>query len=176
MTAEPVPSSASAPSPTTTITVSVNGAPRTATIDSRMLLIHFIREELRLTGGHVGCVSGRCGCCTVLLNSQPVKACLVLAVQADRGTLTTIEGLSPGPDALHPIQQAFWDRDAAECGYCTPGMIMAAYGLLTNNPRACNEEIREAISGNLCRCTGYRNIVRAIEQARDDLAGQQGVV
>ncbi len=161
-----------APAATVTVNVTVNGIMRTATIESRMLLIHFIRDELRLTGSHVGCESGRCGCCTVIFNSMPVKACLVLAAQADGGSLTTIEGLATEPDLLHPIQQAFWDCDAAECGFCTPGMIMAAYGLLRTNPRPGLSEIREAISGNLCRCTGYRNIVQAIEQARDNQVGE----
>jgi carbon-monoxide dehydrogenase small subunit len=154
------------------IDVRVNGEPVRRCVPARMLLIHFLREELRLTGHHVGCVSGRCGCCTVYLDDRPVKACLMLAVQVDGRSLTTVEGLSSSPDELHPVQEAFWACDAVECGFCTPGMIMSAYALLQRDPKPDTSAIAEALGGNLCRCTGYVNIVRAVEQARDVLASE----
>jgi aerobic carbon-monoxide dehydrogenase small subunit len=207
------------------IAVTVNGEPRQAEVEPRLLLVHFLRDVLGLTGAHVGCVIGRCGCCTVLWNGRPVKSCMVYAVQTDGSDLLTVEGLgnlppppslpcegrgepdtpglveptaplppqgeaglpaTPAPASsppflrreggrgglgLHPLQQAFWEADAVECGYCTSGMLMAAYGLLRQNPTPTDEEIKVAISGNLCRCTGYRNIVTAIRAAADAMAG-----
>ncbi|MBI4528729.1 MAG: (2Fe-2S)-binding protein [Deltaproteobacteria bacterium] len=129
-----------------------------------MLLVHFLRDMLQLTGTHIGCVVGRCGACTVLWNGRPVKSCMVLAIQTHGSEVTTIEGLSQN-DRLLPLQEAFLESDAIECGYCTPGMVMAAYGLLLKNPSAGEAEIKRAISGNLCRCTGYVNIVKAIQSA-----------
>jgi len=187
------------------IAVTVNGAERRAEIEPRLLLIHFLRDVLGLTGAHVGCVIGRCGCCTVLWNGRPVKSCMVYAVQTDGGDVLTVEGLGPlsppappspqggeggttpcepaleaplppmgeggvGGRGLHPLQQAFWEADAVECGYCTAGMLMAAWGLLRQNPTPTDEEIKQAISGNLCRCTGYRNIVAAIRAAAAAMA------
>jgi aerobic carbon-monoxide dehydrogenase small subunit len=146
------------------ISLTVNGKPYTAEAEPRMLLAHFLRDLLRLTGTHLGCVVGRCGACTVLWNGSPVKSCMVFAVQADGGEITTIEGVARD-EKLHPLQDAFWQNDAVECGYCTPGMIMAAYGLLLKSRSPTEQQIKRAISGNLCRCTGYRNIVEAIKDA-----------
>jgi carbon-monoxide dehydrogenase small subunit len=144
--------------------VTINGEARQAEVEPRLLLVHLLRDELGLTGTHVGCVVGRCGACTVLWRGKPVKSCMVLAVQAHGTEVTTVEGLAR-QEGLHPLQQAFWDHDAAECGYCTPGMLMAAQGLLAQNPTPTEAEIKRAISGNLCRCTGYLNIVNAIREA-----------
>jgi len=135
-----------------------------ADVEPRLLLIHFLRDTLRLTGAHIGCEVGRCGACTVLWRGKPVKSCMVYAIQADGTDVMTVEGLAP-EGHLHPLQEAFWECDAAECGYCTPGMLMAAYGLLRKNSRPTDADIKRAISGNLCRCTGYRNIVTAIRAA-----------
>lgn len=143
------------------IEVTVNENGWAAEVEPQMLLVHFLREEVGLTGTHVGCVVGRCGACTVLWNGKPVKSCMVYAVQTDGTEITTVEGLAKN-GGLHPLQQAFLEADAVECGYCTPGMIMAAQGLLLKNPHPGKEEIKRAISGNLCRCTGYVNIVEAI--------------
>ncbi|MGH7827206.1 MAG: (2Fe-2S)-binding protein [Candidatus Binatia bacterium] len=147
-----------------TISLTVNGKPYTAEAEPRTLLVHFLRDHLRLTGTHIGCVVGRCGACTVLWNGSPAKSCMVFAVQADGGEILTVEGLAED-NSLHPIQDAFWRNDAAECGYCTPGMIMSAYGLLMKSKHPSEDEIKKAIAGNLCRCTGYRNIVAAIKDA-----------
>jgi carbon-monoxide dehydrogenase small subunit len=146
------------------ISVTINGDKHQAEVEPRLLLVHLLRDELGLTGTHVGCVVGRCGACTVLWRGKPVKSCMVLAVQANGTEVTTVEGLARD-EGLHPLQQAFWDNDAAECGYCTPGMLMAARGLLAQNPTPTEAEIKRAISGNLCRCTGYVGIVRAIREA-----------
>ena len=146
------------------LTVTVNGRKHVADIEPRLLLVHFLRDNLKLTGSHIGCVVGRCGACTVLWKNKPVKSCMVLAIQTHGTEIITIEGLSKN-DRLHPLQQAFLEADAVECGYCTPGMLMAAYGLMLKD-RAINEDdIKRAISGNLCRCTGYINIVKAIRTA-----------
>lgn len=146
------------------LTVTVNGRKHVADIEPRLLLVHFLRDNLKLTGSHIGCVVGRCGACTVLWKNKPVKSCMVLAIQTHGTEIITIEGLSQN-DRLHPLQQAFLEADAVECGYCTPGMLMAAYGLMLKD-RAINEDdIKRAISGNLCRCTGYINIVKAIRTA-----------
>lgn len=146
------------------ISLTVNGKLYTAETEPRVLLAHFLRDDLGLTGTHLGCVVGRCGACTVLWNGSPAKSCMVFAVQADGGEIVTVEGLA-GEEKLHPLQEAFWQRDAAECGYCTPGMLMAAYGLLRKAKNPTEEQIKKAISGNLCRCTGYRNIIEAIKAA-----------
>lgn len=146
------------------ITVTVNGEARSAEVEPRMLLVHFIREELGLTGTHIGCDTTSCGACTVHWNGRPVKSCTVFAVQADGGEVRTVESLEQDGQ-LHPIQEGFWQEHGLQCGYCTPGMMMTAVALLAENPNPTEEEIRRAISGNLCRCTGYVNIVRAIEYA-----------
>lgn len=147
-----------------TVAVTVNGQKYTAEIEPRILLVHFLRDVLSLTGTHVGCVVGRCGACTVLWKNKAVKSCMVLAIETNGSEITTIEGLSRD-DRLHPLQEAFLEADAVECGYCTPGMVMAACALLRKNPVPSREEINRAISGNLCRCTGYVNIVKAIQAA-----------
>jgi aerobic carbon-monoxide dehydrogenase small subunit len=147
-----------------TISLIVNGTPYSGEVESRTLLAHFLRDGLRLTGTHLGCVVGRCGACTVLWNGMPVKSCMVFAVQAAGDGIVTVEGLAQDK-RLHPLQEAFWKNDAVECGYCTPGMLMSAYGLLTKRNKPTDEEIKRAISGNLCRCTGYGNIVAAIREA-----------
>jgi carbon-monoxide dehydrogenase small subunit len=144
--------------------MTVNGKARTATVDPRVLLVHFLRESLRLTGTHIGCDTSQCGACTVIIDGRTVKSCTVFAVQADGSTITTIEGLAPDGQ-LHALQDAFWEEHGLQCGYCTPGMIMAAAGLLKDNPKPSEREIREGISGNFCRCTGYQHIVNAIQRA-----------
>ena len=146
------------------ISVTVNGAVREAEVESRLLLVHFIRENLRLTGTHVGCDTSHCGVCTVQLDGEPVKSCTVLAVQADGRSVNTVEGLEQG-GKLHPMQEAFTEKHALQCGFCTPGMLMTASALLERNQNPSEQEIRQAISGNLCRCTGYLNIVKAIRSA-----------
>jgi len=147
-----------------TISLNVNGKSYTGEAEPRMLLAHFLRDALRLTGTHLGCVVGRCGACTVLWNGTPVKSCMVFAVQAEGDDIVTVEGLAQDK-RLHPLQEAFWQNDAVECGYCTPGMLMSAYGLLSKGTKPSDEQIKKAISGNLCRCTGYGNIVAAIKEA-----------
>ena len=147
-----------------TISLNVNGKSYTGEAEPRMLLAHFLRDTLRLTGTHLGCVVGRCGACTVLWNGTPVKSCMVFAVQAEGDDIVTVEGLAQD-QRLHPLQEAFWKNDAVECGYCTPGMLMSAYGLLSKGTKPTDEQIKKAISGNLCRCTGYGNIVTAIKEA-----------
>jgi carbon-monoxide dehydrogenase small subunit len=146
------------------IAVTVNGERRDAEVEPRQLLVYFLREQLGLTGTNVGCDTSSCGACTVLVDGDSVKSCTVLAVQADGSEVTTIEGLAQN-GSLHPVQQAFWDKHGLQCGYCTPGMIMLAVDLLEQTPDPSDEEIRHALEGNLCRCTGYENIVRAVRQA-----------
>ncbi len=146
------------------ITLTVNGTAHFAEVDSRLLLVHFIREHLNLTGTHIGCDSTNCGACTVSLNGKTVKSCTVFAVTADGGEVVTIEGVANGA-ALHPIQEGFWEKHGLQCGFCTPGMIMSARHLLSQNPNPSEKEIREGIAGNLCRCTGYNKIVEAIQYA-----------
>ena len=146
------------------VSMTVNGKARTANVDPRLLLVHFLRETLRLTGTHIGCDTSQCGACTVLVDGRAVKSCTLFAVQADGSTITTIEGLAPDGQ-LHALQTAFWEEHGLQCGYCTPGMIMAAVGLLKDNPQPSEHEIREGISGNFCRCTGYQHIVNAIQRA-----------
>jgi carbon-monoxide dehydrogenase small subunit len=158
----------------------VNGKPYRGSVPARKLLSDFIREDLRLTGTHVGCEHGVCGSCTVLLDGRPVRSCLMFAPQADGASIETIEALASGPDDLHPIQQAFWDHHGLQCGFCTPGMVLTAKELLEEVPNPTEDQIREAISGNICRCTGYVFIVDAIKAAsempatREALAGQSG--
>jgi len=186
------------------IRVTVNGAPQAHEVEPRLLLVHYLRDVLGLTGAHVGCDTSQCGACTVLVDGQAVKSCTVLAVQTDGAEVTTIEGLAalgptppaplpvreggedrhsqspappfptrergPGGLGLHPLQQAFWDQHGLQCGYCTPGMIMAAYDLLRQHPRPSEAEIRHGLEGVLCRCTGYQHIVAAVQQAAEQLA------
>ncbi len=151
------------------ITINVNGRKRSAMVEPRLLLVHFLRESLNLTGTHVGCDTSQCGACTVLLDGCSAKSCTVFAVQADGSEVQTIEGLADG-DELHPLQDGFWEEHGLQCGYCTPGMIMSAVNLLENNPAPSEAEIREGISGNLCRCTGYQHIVNAIQHAAERMA------
>src|SRR5262249_8935715 len=146
------------------ITVTVNGAPREAEVDSRLLLVHLIREDFRMTGTHIGCDTTHCGACTVLLDGKPVKSCTLLAVQADGREGMTVEGLEKD-GKLDPIQEGFWQEHGLQCGYCTPGMMLTGYALLKARKSPSEGEIREAISGNLCRCTGYVNIVKAVQYA-----------
>jgi carbon-monoxide dehydrogenase small subunit len=153
----------------------VNGVERSGHGPSRRLLSDFIRQDLGLTGTHVGCEHGACGACTVLLGGQPVRSCLMFAVQADGAEIETIEGLASGPDDLHPIQQAFWDHHGLQCGFCTPGMVLTAKALLEENPDPSDAEIREAIAGNLCRCTGYVFIVDAIKAAAGSMRAPRDV-
>jgi carbon-monoxide dehydrogenase small subunit len=143
------------------VSLDVNGTTYEREVEPRLLLVHFLRDELGLTGTHVGCDTSNCGACTVHLDGAAVKSCTVLAVQADGAKVTTIEGLG-SPDDLHPVQEAFWEHHGLQCGYCTPGMIMAAADLLERNPDPSEQEVREALAGNLCRCTGYHNIVAAV--------------
>jgi carbon-monoxide dehydrogenase small subunit len=146
------------------IKVSINGRSREAAAEPRLLLVHFIREALGLTGTHVGCDTSNCGACTILLNGKPVKSCTMFAVQADGGEIMTVEGLIKD-GALHPLQEGFKEEHGLQCGFCTPGMLMSSYALLEKNPEPTDEQIRWGISGNLCRCTGYQNIVKAVQYA-----------
>ena len=151
--------------------MTVNGRDVSGDVEPRTLLVHFLRENLDLTGTHIGCESGYCGACTVLMNGVTTKSCTVLAVQAEGVTVKTIEGLAQNGD-LHPIQEGFWERHGLQCGFCTPGMIMSAVGLLEQNDNPTESEIRHSIEGNLCRCTGYHNIVKAIEYAAAKMRGE----
>jgi carbon-monoxide dehydrogenase small subunit len=143
----------------------VNGEERVAEVEPRDLLVHTLRDDLGLTGTHVGCDTSSCGACTVHLDGEAVKSCTVLSVQADGHDVTTIEGLAGADGELHPLQQGFWEKHGLQCGFCTPGMIMAAADLLARNPNPTEEEIRHGLEGNLCRCTGYHNIVKAVQYA-----------
>jgi carbon-monoxide dehydrogenase small subunit len=154
-----------------TVSLKVNGDAHEIEAEPRLLLVHALRDSLGLTGTHVGCDTSNCGACTVHLNGQPVKSCTVLAVQADGAEVTTIEGMGT-EENLHPLQEAFWNNHGLQCGYCTPGMIMAAAGLLEQNPNPTESEVRHALEGNLCRCTGYHNIVKSVL----DAAGKQSGV
>ena len=151
------------------VRVKVNGRDRQAEVEPRLLLIHFIREVLELTGSHIGCDTSHCGACTILLNGKSVKSCTVFAVQADEGEILTVEGLMHAGQ-LHPLQEGFKEEHGLQCGFCTPGMLMSCYGLLHNNAKPSEEDIRRGISGNLCRCTGYQNIVRAVQFAANKMA------
>ena len=146
------------------ITVTVNGEKRSAEVEPRLLLVHFLREKLRLTGTHIGCDTTHCGACTVLVEGTPVKSCTMLAVQADGQQVTTVEGLMAG-GALHPIQAAFKEEHGLQCGFCTPGMMLTSVALLKEKPDPSDDDIRWALSGNICRCTGYMNIVKAVKSA-----------
>ena len=153
--------------PTKSVSMTINGTQITAEVEPRMTLLDFLRDELDLTGTHAGCEHGVCGACSVLLDNVPIRSCLMLAVQANGESLTTVEGLSDPDGALNLVQDCFWETHALQCGYCTPGMLIAAQALLQRNPDPSREEIRKAISGNLCRCTGYGQIIEAIELAAD---------
>jgi carbon-monoxide dehydrogenase small subunit len=148
----------------------VNGVDHELVVEPRMLLVHVLRDDLGLTGTHVGCDTSNCGACTVHLSGRAVKSCTVLAVQADGAEVTTIEGMARD-GSLHPLQEAFWNDHALQCGYCTPGMIMAAAALLEENPNPSEDEVRHALEGNLCRCTGYHNIVRSVLHAAGSTEG-----
>lgn len=156
-----------------TITVTVNGAQHTAEVEPRLLLVHFIREVLNMTGTHIGCDTSSCGACTILLDGKSIKSCTVLAVQANGKSITTVEGLAPEGGPLDPIQEGFKENHGLHCGFCTPGMMLRAKELLALNPNPTEDEIRWGISGNLCRCTGYNNIVKAIQWAGAKMRGEE---
>jgi carbon-monoxide dehydrogenase small subunit len=146
------------------IKLTVNGTEHQANVEARMLLVHLLREEMRLTGTHIGCDTSHCGACTVMVDGEPQKSCTILAVQMDGARITTVEGLEQN-NVLHPVQQGFWEKHGLQCGYCTPGMMITSCALLERNKNPSELEIREAISGNLCRCTGYVNIIKAVQYA-----------
>ena len=152
------------------ISVTVNGVQHTSEVETRLLLVEYLRDALDLTGTHLGCDTSGCGACTVLLNGSAVKSCTVFAVQADGGEVSTIEGLADADGGLHPLQEGFWEMHGLQCGFCTPGMIMASVDLLKNNPNPSEEEIRKGLSGNFCRCTGYHNIVKAVQYAAEKMS------
>ena len=156
---------------TVPVSITVNGQRYDREVEPRLLLVHFLREVIGSTGTKVGCDTSQCGACTVLMDGTSLKSCTALAVQADGAEVTTIEGLADG-DALHPLQDAFWEKHGLQCGFCTPGMIMASYELLRVTPDPSDAEIRHGLEGNMCRCTGYQNIVRAVRQAAGTTAGQ----
>jgi carbon-monoxide dehydrogenase small subunit len=151
------------------VTVTINGDKQTRTVEARTLLVHFIREQLGLTGTHIGCDTTSCGACTVSIDGEAIKSCTVFAVQADGATIETVEGLAAG-GTLHPLQEGFWEKHGLQCGFCTPGMLMSARALLVRNPNPSEAEIRQGISGNLCRCTGYNKIVEAVQYAAAKLS------
>ena len=155
-----------------TVELVVNGERRAADAEPRMLLSDFLREKLGLTGTHVGCEHGVCGACTVLVNGEAARSCLMLAVQAAGAEVRTIEGLMGGVDDMHPLQEAFWEKHGLQCGFCTPGMLMTAVELLESTPNPSLDEIREAMSSNLCRCTGYQTIVEAVQAAAERMQGE----
>jgi len=157
-----------------TITVTVNGKAYMRAVEPRLLLSDFLRHDLGLTGTHVGCEHGVCGACTVLVNGEAIRSCLTLAVQMNGASITTVEGLAPAGGGLHPIQEAFWEAHGLQCGFCTPGFLMTLVPFLKENPHPSDAEIREALSGNICRCTGYQNIVKAVRIAAERLAVQGG--
>ena len=157
--------------PKTPITLTVNGETVEALVEPRTLLVHFLREQLSLTGTHIGCDTTHCGACTVDLDGRSVKSCTLFAVQADGAEIRTIEGMAGADGTLHPLQEGFREMHGLQCGFCTPGMIMRAYRLLQENPRPTEVEIRTGMAGNICRCTGYQNIVRAIQFAAAKIAG-----
>jgi aerobic-type carbon monoxide dehydrogenase small subunit (CoxS/CutS family) len=159
----------SAPVTSAFVTVEINGTSYEREVDARRLLVHFLRDDLDLTGTHVGCDTGNCGACTILFDGRTAKSCMLLAIQADGARIQTVEGLSDG-DELSSLQQAFSDHHALQCGYCTPGMLISATALLEQNPRPTEDEIRKALQGNICRCTGYVNIVEAVKAAAGDMA------
>jgi len=152
-----------------TVTLTVNGTTYQRDVEPRTLLVHFLRDELGLTGTHIGCDTSQCGACTVMLDGKSIKSCTSFAIQATGSEITTIEGLADG-DTLHPLQDGFWEEHGLQCGYCTPGMILSSLQLLQRNPNPSEEEIRKGIEGNLCRCTGYQNIVKAVQHAAAKMA------
>jgi carbon-monoxide dehydrogenase small subunit len=152
------------------ISIRINGEEHTREVEPRVLLVHFLRDAVGLTGTHIGCETSICGACTVMLNDMAVKSCTVLAVQADGAEVLTIEGLAQG-EKLHPIQEAFWECHGLQCGFCTPGMILSAHQLLMRNPQPTEDEIRHALDGNLCRCTGYQHIVDSVQYAAKQMSG-----
>ena len=154
------------------VSVTVNGAVRAADVEPRLLLVHLLRDVFGLTGTHTGCDTSNCGACTVHVNGESAKSCTMLAVQANRASITTIEGMEQG-GKLHPLQQAFWDQHGLQCGFCTPGMIMQSAWLLGTNPDPTDHDVREGLAGTLCRCTGYVNIVKAIQQAAAELRASE---
>lgn len=151
-----------------TVKININGTDYVRAVEPRLLLVHFIRDVVELTGTHVGCETSNCGACTVLLNGKSIKSCTMFAVQANGAKIETIEGMAKGGQ-LHPIQQAFWDNHGLQCGFCTPGMIMQAYWFLKENPNPTDGEIRMGLTGNLCRCTGYQNIVKSVKAAAKEM-------
>jgi carbon-monoxide dehydrogenase small subunit len=153
------------------VSVTINGKRREDEVEPRLLLVHYLRDVAGLTGTHVGCDTSQCGACTIMLDGNAVKSCTLFAVQADGRELKTIEGMAAADGALHPIQQAFWDEHGLQCGYCTPGFIMAAAYLLEQNPNPTEDEIRKGLEGNLCRCTGYVNIVKSVQSAAKTMSG-----
>ena len=158
------------------VNVTVNGEARQSEVEPRLLLVHYLRDTLGLTGTHIGCDTSNCGACTVLLDGEAVKSCTVLAAQADGAEVKTIEGMAEGSNgAMHPLQEAFWEHHGLQCGYCTPGMIMTAADLLARNPNPSEEEVRHGLEGNLCRCTGYHNIVKSVMSAADKMGSREGV-
>jgi carbon-monoxide dehydrogenase small subunit len=157
---------------TADVRITVNGEVHEDSVEPRLLLVHYLRDKLGLTGTHVGCDTTNCGACTVHLDGEAVKSCTVLAVQADGAHVKTIEGMAAAEDQLHPLQEAFWNKHGLQCGYCTPGMIMAAADLLERNPNPTEEEVRHGLEGNLCRCTGYHNIVQAVLEAAKSPQGE----
>ena len=155
------------------VATTVNGRPHEHEVEPRLLLVHYLRDNLGLTGTHIGCDTSQCGACTILVDGKAVKSCTMFAVQAEGKNLTTIEGMAKDGE-LHPIQQAFWDEHGLQCGYCTPGFIMATAYLLSQNPSPSDEEIRRGLEGNLCRCTGYVNIIKAVKTASKTMSGSAG--
>ena len=151
------------------ISVTVNGTQHTSDVETRQLLVEYLRDTLNLTGTHVGCDTSGCGACTVILNGAAVKSCTIFAVQADGGEVTTVEGLASNGE-LHPVQEGFWEMHGLQCGFCTPGMIMSSVDLLAKNPNPSEEEIRHGLAGNFCRCTGYHNIVKAVQYAAEKMS------
>lgn len=167
-----VPAAPTADTPTRRVTINVNGENRTVDIEPRLLLAHLLRQGLGLTGTHTGCDTTNCGACTVLFDGRPIKSCTMLAVQADGHEVETVEGMG-GPSELHPVQEGFKEKHGLQCGYCTPGMMLAAKALLEKNPNPTEDEVRWALSGNLCRCTGYQNIVKSVLWAAEKMRAQQ---
>jgi carbon-monoxide dehydrogenase small subunit len=158
---------------TTTVSITVNGTPFTRSVDPRTLLVQFLRDELGLTGTHVGCDTSQCGACVVHIDGSSVKSCTILAAQANGASVTTIEGLAAADGTLHPMQEAFRENHGLQCGFCTPGMVMSAVDLLKTNPNPTEREVREGLDGNICRCTGYHNIVKAVLDCAGRMRGQQ---
>jgi carbon-monoxide dehydrogenase small subunit len=153
------------------VSLTINGTQREDEVEPRLLLVHYLRDQVGLTGTHVGCDTSQCGACTVMVDGKAVKSCSMFAVQADGRQVKTIEGMAAADGTLHPLQQAFWDEHGLQCGYCTPGMIMASAYLLEQNPNPSDTEIRKGLEGNLCRCTGYVNIVKAVQSAAKSMSG-----